>query len=420
MEDRMIYGKIFIKDLFARFQSDKCSSVAAELTVTSLLALVPLTTLVFALLALIPNFETMALQLQELIFTYFVPATGDSIQGYLVEFVGKAKRVSGIGFLMLFITALLMMRTIDKSFNHIWKIEKKQSRVRTFLVYWAVLTLGPIALGTSIVITSYINSLPLVSETVSQNSIWFKNILPFVMASLAFSVMYYVIPNGKILIKHAFSSGVVAALLFELAKSGFGVFVKYFSTYELVFGALAAIPLFLIWIYVSWNIVLFGAEVCYGLSEYKDQKIGPMMDDLSSHNLSGRVIARIKALICLIDAQNKGELISLNQEQGENTNTSSELGFDLNILYELVNEGVAVETDDSTFCLSTNPSNLTYKLILKELLNYFPSETGVSYETEDKNVQVDLERIKIQVAALLETTFIQSSEKNGIVADICC
>ena len=107
MEERMNYWRIFVNDLFSRFQADKCSSVAAELTVTSLLALVPLTTLVFALLALIPNFEDIALKLQQFVFTYFVPTSGESIQNHLVEFVNKAKSMSGLGFLMLFITALM-------------------------------------------------------------------------------------------------------------------------------------------------------------------------------------------------------------------------------------------------------------------------------------------------------------------------
>ncbi|MCF6194671.1 MAG: YihY family inner membrane protein, partial [Kangiellaceae bacterium] len=195
--DRINYWKAFMDYVFTRFGKDKCSSVAAELTVTSLLALVPLTTVVFSLLALIPSFQTMAAQLQTVLFEYFVPSTGESVQNYLLEFVGKAKGMSSIGFLMLLITALLMMKTIDTSFNHIWQIKSRKSFVRTFLVYWAILTLGPIFLGTSLVLTSYLKSLPLISNVVEQNSVWMTLGLPMLMETIAFALMFFIIPNRK-------------------------------------------------------------------------------------------------------------------------------------------------------------------------------------------------------------------------------
>ncbi|PHS20088.1 MAG: hypothetical protein COA86_02025 [Kangiella sp.] len=429
MEERMNYWKIFIKDLFSRFKADKCSSVAAELTVTSLLALVPLTTLVFALLALIPNFEDIALKLQQFVFAYFVPTSGDSIQNHLIEFVNKAKSMSGLGFLMLFITALMMMRTIDRSFNHIWKIKKTQTKVRTFLVYWAVLTLGPIALGASIFITSYINSLPLISEVVSQENFWFKTLLPFFMASIAFSVMYLVIPNRKILISHAIYSGFVSALLFELAKSGFGIFIKYFSTYELVFGALASIPLFLIWIYVSWNIVLFGAEVCYGLA-----------NNLSNHSLNAgkfkgkgnstnSQIRRLNALIKLAEAQYNGESVFINdahikdqhkeieKDNKSESETNDEvmrspenLSFSYNDLVDLVEEGIALESAESKFCLTIHANSLTYSLIFKDVLELFPSKEIIAEsELIDRN-KLDLIELRVMIKQFLKKSIIDSKQ----------
>jgi len=409
MEESMNYWKIFIKDLFSRFKADKCSSVAAELTVTSLLALVPLTTLVFALLALIPNFEDIALRLQQFVFTYFVPTSGDSIQNHLIEFVNKAKSMSGLGFLMLFITALMMMRTIDRSFNHIWKIKKTQSKVRTFLVYWAVLTLGPIALGASIFITSYINSLPLISEVVSQENFWFKTLLPFFMASIAFSVMYLVIPNRKILISHAIYSGFVSALLFELAKSGFGIFIKYFSTYELVFGALASIPLFLIWIYVSWNIVLFGAEVCYGFANCRAE-IGK--DEV---NTSSVHIRRLNALLELADAQNNGKSITLTEnieelviEQTKKENAR----FGYNDLIKLVDEDIALESNDSSFSLKGNAKSLNYSLIFKELLDDLPSELSLKESGLNEKNKFDLQNLRATIENFLKKPLLSDEKTN--------
>ncbi|MFT6731940.1 MAG: membrane protein [Polaribacter sp.] len=418
MEERMNYWKAFTKDLFLRFQMDKCSSVAAELTVTSLLALVPLTTLVFALLALIPNFEDIALKLQQFVFAYFVPKSGDTIQNHLVEYVNKAKSVSGLGFAMLFITALMMMRTIDRSFNHIWKIKKSQSKVRTFLVYWAVLTLGPIALGASIIITSYINSLPLISEVVSPESFWFKTILPFLMATIAFSVMYFVIPNRKIFISHAIYSGVVSAILFEFAKYAFGIFIKYFSTYEIVFGALASIPLFLIWIYVSWNIVLFGAEFCHGLAN------GSLKNDISDTLKipSAKKIRRLNALIKLAEAQNIGESVTLNDissikgEAATSTLDSfdqktEQLGFSYDELIELVEDGVVLESNDSSFCLRVNANNLTYSWIFNHLLNDFPSNEVLTESELNNKSKIDLLKIRLLLEDFLKKPLTTQKEK---------
>ena len=417
MEERMNYWRIFVNDLFSRFQADKCSSVAAELTVTSLLALVPLTTLVFALLALIPNFEDIALKLQQFVFTYFVPTSGESIQNHLVEFVNKAKSMSGLGFLMLFITALMMMRTIDRSFNHIWKIKKTQSKVRTFLVYWAVLTLGPIALGASIFITSYINSLPFISEVVSQENFWFKTLLPFFMASIAFSVMYLVIPNRKILISHSIYSGFVSALLFELAKSAFGIFIKYFSTYEIVFGALASIPLFLIWIYVSWNIVLFGAELCYGLANSllnHPLNTGEMESKGISTN---HHIRRLNALIKLAEAQSNGDSVFINEEHNKDQNkekkdviirTPDNIGFNYNDLVELVEDGIALESAESKFCLKSHAKSLTYSLIFKDILKHLPSKEIISESELINRKKLDLVKVRIMLEDFLKQPIIDS------------
>ncbi|MDQ7050552.1 MAG: YihY family inner membrane protein [Enterobacterales bacterium] len=197
MANHWIALKSFTWHLFGQFKRDKCSSVAAELTVTSLLAIVPLTALIFGLLSLIPDFQDLAVQLQQVIFQYFVPTTGESVQSHLIEFVNKTKGMSAVGFSMLIVTALLMMRTIDISFNNIWKIKRHKSVIQTFLVYWAVLTLGPILLGTSLLVTSYLQTLPLISDAVEENSRWLTLGLPALTEVLTFSLMYFVIPNRK-------------------------------------------------------------------------------------------------------------------------------------------------------------------------------------------------------------------------------
>lgn len=382
MKQQLIYWKEFVGYIFARFNADKCSSVAAELTVTSLLALVPLTTVVFSLLALIPNFQNMAIQLQELMFEYFVPATGESVQNYLTEFVGKAKGMSGVGFLMLLITALLMMKTIDGSFNNIWRIKSHKSALRTILVYWAVLTLGPIFLGTSLLITSYIKSLPLISDVVQQNTIWMRLGLPFLMEVGAFTLMFYIIPNRKIQMKHAVISAGITALFFELAKSGFGIFVDYFSTYQLIFGALATIPLFLIWIYLSWAIILFGAEICHGIFSF---------ESTDSKKANHPFINAVQLILFLGEKQSKGEVIDENSIL-----SNMEFGYrdsNITLLEKLLERDVVAKLQDQSYCLKVGREDINFKTVYVIAGNDLPSifaveESALPEKTKQSIIEI--------------------------------
>jgi len=274
MQEKLKYLQRLFTLVLQRFAKDQCGSIAAQLTVTSLLALVPMTTLILSLLSLLPSYQQLGEQLQSLVFRYFAPETGQVVQQYLGEFVGKARSLSGVGVLTLLLTALLMMRTIDRSFNHIWRVKRSQSWLRTFLVYWAVLTLGPLLLGTSLLITSYIKSLPLISDVVTDYSEWFTTALPFMMEWSAFMVLFMLVPNRRVPWRHAALAALLTSVLFELAKIGFTVFVKSFSTYQFIFGALASLPLFLIWIYLAWLILLYGAEFCHALDSMSAEDKG--------------------------------------------------------------------------------------------------------------------------------------------------
>jgi len=406
MQQQLIYWKAYIKYVFGRFQSDKCSSVAAELTVTSLLALVPLTTVVFSLLALIPSFQNVGTSLQELMFEYFVPATGESVQNYLTEFVGKAKGMSAVGFLMLLITALLMMRTIDISFNNIWQIKSNKSVLRTFLVYWAVLTLGPIFLGTSLLITSYLKSLPLVSDVVQQDSQWMALGLPMLMESIAFTLMFFVIPNRKILFKQAVIAAIVTAVLFELAKSGFGIFVQYFSTYQVIFGALATIPLFLIWVYLSWSIILFGAEICHGLLSFE-------LDKGEEHQHP--FIQLVQILLLLARKQQLGETIS-EEQLVESTDWGSQEAFVI-WLEKLIDTGLVAKLQDQSYCLKINSAEINYRTIYEVAGRILPEKVMVAKSDLPANVQNDVSALTSDLAQVLNKKLLHQPDRQNNASD---
>jgi membrane protein len=245
--------------------------VAGELSFTTLLALVPLTTVSVAVLSLFPVFETWMDAIQQFIYGNFVPAAGAAVSEYLAEFAANAGRLTAWGLLFLLVTALLLMATIEHAFNDIWHVAQPRKRIHRFLGYWAVLTLGPILIGLGVSVTSYLLSLPLIAGPATPAGLraLVLAVAPTAFEVLAFMLMYVVVPNHRVRWRDALLGAIVAAALFELAKRGFGWFVLSFATYRAIYGALAALPVFLIWIYLSWTVVLLGAVVTAALPEWR-------------------------------------------------------------------------------------------------------------------------------------------------------
>ncbi|MGR8949397.1 MAG: YihY family inner membrane protein, partial [Gammaproteobacteria bacterium] len=253
----------FVKYLRQRFSRDQCSRAAAALAFTSVLALVPLFTVVFVTLSAFPAFQQWQETIENFIFQNFVPALGAQVRSYLVEFSSKAKGLQAFGIAILFVTVLSMMSTIDSTFNVIWRIKRKRPLMVRFLVYWAVLTLAPILIGTSILVTSYLVSLPLISDSVSSLGLRpkFLSALPVIATTAAFVMFFKLIPYRPVPLKHALIGALTASCLFEITKRIFAFYVVNFPSQEAVYGAFATVPIFLLWIYLCWVIVLLGAEV---------------------------------------------------------------------------------------------------------------------------------------------------------------
>ncbi len=269
IRDTVWGGLKFGRFVLERFSEDRCTLIASALTLTSLLALVPLMAVALAIFSAFPGFTQMVVEVQNFLFKNFVPDSGAVIQSYLLEFVAQAQQLQLFGILFIIAAALLLMATIDNAFNTIWRVQKKRPWIRLFLLYWAVLTLGPILVGFSVGLTSYFASLPVISDAAHQVGGLQKTILPFMLTGTCLTLTYAVVPNCSVPIRHALWGGIIAALLFEVSKRGFALYITTVPTYRLVFGALATVPIFFIWVYLSWNIVLFGAEIAHGLSVYR-------------------------------------------------------------------------------------------------------------------------------------------------------
>lgn len=265
----------FLRDLLRGYQQSGCLDSAASLTYTTLFAVVPMMTVVWAIMKSLPQLGDIGTRFEDMLFANFVPATGEQVRGYLAAFSEQASNLTGIGVAFLLVTALLMLLTIERRINSIWRVHRERGLVSSLLVYWALLSLGPVLIGVGIAASSWLLSADLLGGMAGPAGAleMVLEVLPFLMAAVLFSLLYIVVPNCAVPIRAGVIGGIVAALLFELAKAGFAYFVTRFNSYELVYGAFAAVPLFLLWIYISWSIVLFGVVLVYTLANWDDDAV---------------------------------------------------------------------------------------------------------------------------------------------------
>ncbi|HET7358599.1 MAG TPA: YihY family inner membrane protein [Rhodanobacteraceae bacterium] len=257
--------------LWQRFVDDKCLETAGALSYTTLFALVPVTAAVFGILAALPVFSGWSDALSDFLFRNFVPAAGHAVQHYLLKFAGNASKLTGIGIVVLLVSALMIMFSIEERFNRIWRVPGKRSPVSRFLMYWAALTLGPILLVAGLTVTSYLAALPLLGRAGDQIDVGghILGMLPWVVTFIALFSMYRVIPDRPVPWRHAAIGALLATLLFEFARWAFATYVRSVPSYQEIYGALAVVPIFLVWIYLSWVIVLLGASIAASLTAFE-------------------------------------------------------------------------------------------------------------------------------------------------------
>jgi membrane protein len=254
-----------------RFVDDNCFNLAASLAYTTLLALVPLATIALTVVAAFPAFREFTQGLDDFFGKHMLPPTvAKTVTGYIDQFTRSAARLTAVGIVFLAVTAVMLMMTIERAFNAIWRVRRPRPVVFRVLMYWGVLTLGPLLIGTSLTATSYAvsASLGLAGQIPGAGAV-VLGVVPIALTAAAFTLAYYVVPNRPMELKHALVGGLAAALVFEAVKRGFAFYVTHFPTYTLVYGAFAAIPIFLIWIYASWVVALLGAVIAAAAPDFR-------------------------------------------------------------------------------------------------------------------------------------------------------
>jgi membrane protein len=260
----------FARFVWHRFVDEQCFAAAGTLSFTTVFALVPLTTAVFGILAAFPVFQQWSDSLSDFVFANFVPAAAKAVQAYLVDFAGNASRLTSAGAIALLVSALLMMSSVEESFNRIFRAPARKRRMARFVVYWTVLTLGPILIAASLGLSSYLLALPGFDGAAEDLHLGERllRLLPYLVTWGALALAYLVVPNAPVRLRHAAIGGLLASLLFEATKQGFAQYLAQ-ASYEQIYGVLAAVPIFLVWIYLSWVVVLVGASITASLSAFR-------------------------------------------------------------------------------------------------------------------------------------------------------
>ena len=253
----------FARTVVRRFSKDRVLVAAASLSYTSLLAIVPLFTIAFSVMMAFPVFDGMTQQLLSIGLSYTAPHVGGELETYVDRFVSNTSELTTLGVVWLAVTAVMLLSTIEAAFNAIWRIEKSRPLGMRLIAYWTTLTLGPLLLGTGLSVSTAfaMNSfMPLgLDFGVVRN--FFLRMLPFLFAVGGFAILYLALPNRRVVVRYALLGALVAGILFEALKALFGVYIQNAGTFESVYGSLAALPVFLIWMYLVWAVVLFGAIV---------------------------------------------------------------------------------------------------------------------------------------------------------------
>jgi len=261
--------KRLARHVWKHFTEDRCLEEAASLSYTSLLAMVPLLAVIFGIVAAFPVFAEWSDQLKSFIFDNFLPAANEQVQGYLNTFLDSTSSLALPGTVFLIITALLLMFRIEVAFNRIWRVDRSRTILNRVVMYWAVLTLGPMLIGAAIALSVQMVFGPLVLDT-AMSSAWQK-VGIFLLSWTVFSLIFLLVPNRSVRFRDALIGALLSAVLFELAKQGFVAYVSN-ANYAVIYGALATIPIFLFWLYLVWIVILFGASLAASLTTFDDSE----------------------------------------------------------------------------------------------------------------------------------------------------
>ncbi|MEQ8666100.1 MAG: YihY family inner membrane protein [Rhodospirillales bacterium] len=300
----------FAAYVWDRFREDRCWRMAAGLGYTSLLALVPLSAIAFAMLAAFPVFGGLREQFQDILFANLLPQSAEAMRTYFDQFIRNTTTLSAVGVIGLAATAILLLGTIEADLNAIFRVRRPRPLIPRLLVFWAVISLGPLVVGASFSLATYF----FVATQWLQldgpgGALGFLGVVaPSLIIILGLIAFYMVIPNRPVAFSSAAVGAIVAGVLFALLRRVFAWYVVEFPTYENVYGALSAVPIFLVWMYLSWSVVLLGAVLTASFNEWHSAGGRPQPLD-AAFGARLRITAR---LLGALHEASRGDIIKRN------------------------------------------------------------------------------------------------------------
>ena len=260
----------FVRFVFRRMREDRVLQIAGSLAFTTLLALVPLFAIVVATLSRSPFFEQVMVQIKVFLLLNLAPEiAGRIITVYLEEFAHNAARLTALGTAVLFVSALVTLLTVDRSIHAIWRERRSRPLWISLLAYVTLLVVSPILIAVSVTVTTYLMSLSAQVNPSERAHSFALQAIPAAVSAIAFFLLYRLVPHGRVRFGHAAVGALFACALFEAAKELFAIYVANVPGYNVLYGAFVAMPFFLLWIYVSWVVVLLGAEVAAALGSWR-------------------------------------------------------------------------------------------------------------------------------------------------------
>lgn len=293
----------FLRFLTRHFLEDNCQQKAASLTYTTMLSIVPILTVLLMILSSVPALVSVREQIYEVIYSNLLPQSSMQVSEYINSFAEKSSNLTIIGAMILLFTTILTLTTIERAFNQIWRVENRIGGLKSMLRYWTIVTLGPLVLGTAFIASSTVQSLSFLNQQIAGYGIDWSFWVQAVSVGITitgFIGMYWFIPKARVPAKNAIIAGLFVAIVFELMKHLFGTVMANFTNYEAIYGAFAALPIFLLWIFLSWNLILLGVEISYTLTIFETEEVHPrhpllslldMLNLVYTHHLKGEAVS---------------------------------------------------------------------------------------------------------------------------------
>jgi membrane protein len=391
-----LYG--FLRFVLRRWSEDRCPQIAASLTYTTLLALVPVFAIAVAMLSSLPFFEDLMVRLKIALLLNLVPEiAGKIITEYMEPFSRNAAKVTGISFAALFVMAIGVMWAVDRSLNAIWRVRRSRPFLISLAAYVILLSVGPILVGISVTVTTYLMTLSVGMDALPREAqpVMLK-IVPVGVSTIAFFLAYRIVPHRQVPWAHALLGGFVAALLFEGMKEVFAHYIAKAPTYNLVYGAFAAVPLFLVWVYLSWLVILFGAEVTVAAGYWRGnlwQRVSTPGARFRDAVELGRLLVEAKGEPLALESMCQGAAIPRDQLE--------------DALGHLIDSGLVRRVTSSSYALARPPSEVTLGDLYRAVV-----APGARLEPEDwSGYSAEVKEVIGQFEALLNRPLTGLMEK---------